>query len=446
LSFALIWFQKDNGLAASPSLSETSATLCLVLILLVPLAGAGLALVNTGLTRSRSAAHVMLASLCVFSVAAIVYVTFGFSWQGAAGRPAHVLTIGGKAWNWIAAQPFFLRGLRLDLSPAALVFLLQMFSVGIAAMIPLGAGAERWKLAASCASTIALAGWTYPLFAHWVWSEGWLSQLGAMYGLGQGFVDGGGAATIHVMGGLSALSMAWILGPRRGKYSPDGGPAAIPAHNVVLVLTGCMLAWVGWLGLNSAAAILFNHSEPSAVVLIAVNTALSAAAAGLTAAIVTRLRFGRPDASLTANGWMAGLVASSAAAAFLKPPAAILAGSVAGALVVYAIDLLEFRLTIDDPGGAISVHAICGLWGLISVALLSDVGGESRGQWLAQLIGIATLLGLILPLTHALNWLIGRVYPHRVDAEGEWQGMDLYELGAGAYPEVVVHSDEFTQH
>ena len=432
-------------MAAPPSLSETSATLCVVLILLVPLAGAGLALVNTGLARSRSAAHVMLASLCVFAIAAMVYVIFGFSWQGAPGRPAHVLMIGGKAWNWIAAEPLFLRGLRLDLSPVSLILLLQMFSVGLAAMIPLGAGAERWKLGGSCAATLLLAGWTYPLFAHWVWSEGWLSQLGSMYGLGKGFVDGGGAGTIQVMGGLSALSIAWILGPRRGKYSSDGGPAAIPAHNVVLVLAGCLFAWVGWLGLNSAGAILFNHEEPSVVVLVAVNTTLSACASTLAAVAVTRLRFGRPDASLAANGWMAGLVASSAAAPFLKPPAAILAGLVAGALVVFAIDLLELRLTIDDPGGAISVHAIAGIWGLLSVALLSDAGGGSSGQWLAQLIGIATLLGLVLPLTHGLNWLINRVYLHRVDAEDEWQGMDLCELGAGAYPEFVVHSDEFTQ-
>jgi Amt family ammonium transporter len=429
---------------AAPSLSETSATLCLVLILLVPLAGAGLALVNTGLARSRSAAHVMLASLCVFAVAAIAYVIFGFSCQGVAGRPAHVLTIGGKAWNWIAAEPLFLRGLRLDLSPASLVLLLQIFSVGLCAMIPLGSGAERWKLGASSASTLLLAGWTYPLFAHWVWSDGWLAQIGSMYGLGQGFVDTGGAGTIQVMGGLSALSIAWILGPRRGKYSSEG-PAAIPAHNVVLVLAGCMSAWVGWLGLNSAGAILFNHRAPSDVVLIAINTTLSAAAAGLSAGIVTRFRFGRPDASLAANGWMAGLVASSAAAAFLKPPTAILAGAVAGGLVVLAIDLLEFRFTIDDPGGAISVHAFSGFWGLLSIPLLSDAGGASSGQWLAQTIGIATLLGLILPLTHGLNWLIDRMYPHRVEEEGEWQGMDIHELGAGAYPEFVVHSDEFTQ-
>ncbi len=432
-------------MAALPSFPENSATFCLGLILLVPLAGTGVALVNSGLARSRSAAHLMLSSLCVFAVAAIIYVVFGFSWQGFPGRPAHVVVVGGKAWNWIAAEPFFLRGLRLDFSPASLGLLLQMFSVGLAAIIPLGAGAERWRLGAASASTAFLAGWTYPLFAHWVWADGWLSQLGAFYGLGRGFVDSGGAGTIQVMGGLSALSIVWILGPRRGKYSIDGEPSAIPAHNVVQVLAGCMFAWVGWLGLNCAGAILFNHSEPSAAVLIVVNTTVSAAASGLTAAAVTRFRFGRPDASLTANGWMAGLVASSAAAAFLKPPTAILTGAVAGALVVLAIDVLEFRLTIDDPGGTISVHTVAGLWGLLSVALLSDAGAESSGQWLAQLIGIATLLGLIFPMIHALNWMIDRAYPHRVEADGEWQGMDLHELGAGAYPEFVVHSDEFTE-
>jgi len=428
-------------LAAPLSLSEMSATLCLVLILLVPLAGTGLALVNTGIVRSRSAAHVMLASICVFAVAAIVYVIFGFSFQGAAGRPAHVLTIGGKAWDWIAAEPFFLRGMKLDFSPVSLVLLLQMFSVGLVAMIPLGAASERWRLGASCAFTGLLAGGIYPLFAHWVLGGGWLSQLGSIYGLGQGFLDGG-AGSIQVIGGLSALSIAWTLGPRQGKYPSGEIPAAIPAHNIVLVLTGSLIAWVGWLGLNSASAILFNRSDPSSVVLIVVNTTLSAAAAGLAAAIVTRMRFGRPDASLVANGWMAGLVASSAAAVFLKPATSVLAGLVAGVIVVYAIDQLEFRLAIDDPGGTISVHALAGIWGLISVPLLSDAAG---GQWLAQLIGIATLIGFIFPLIHGVNWVIGRIYPHRVDAEGEWQGMDLYELGAAAYPEFVVHSDEFTE-
>jgi ammonium transporter, Amt family len=428
----------------STTFSEVSAILCLLLILLVPFAGAGLALINSGLGRARSAAHALVAALAVTSVAALVYVIVGFAWQGVAGRPDHFLVVAGRAWGWIAAEPFFLRGLRLNFSATALVVLLQVFSVGLAGMIPLSSGADRWRLGAICASTALLAGLTYPLFAHWVWGAGWLAQLGANCGLGRGFVDGGGSSTIQVVGGVTALSITWILGPRRGKFSAEGMPAAFPGHSVVLVLMGCMLAWIGWMALNSAGAMLFLGVEPGRIVLIAINTTLSAAASGLAAAVVTRVRFARPDASLSANGWVAGLVASSAAAAFLKPAAAIIVGGVAGILVVWVADFLEFHLAIDDPGGAVSVHAVGGLWGLLAVALLADTGGP-RGQWLAQLVGIATLVGFVLPLTYGLNWLLDRIYRQRVDREGELQGMDLFELGAGAYPEFDIHGDEFLQ-
>ena len=433
------------------SLSDASALLCTLLVFMVPMAWVGLALVNTGLGRSRSAAHSMLSSLCVLAVAAIVYVAFGFSVQGISGGPAHAILMGGKQWNWIAAEPVFLRGVRFDFSPLSLTVLLQVFTVGLAALIPLSSGTDRWRLGAICCSTILLAGFTYPLFAHWVWGGGWLAQLGVNYDLGRGLVDAGGSGTIQAVGGLTALSITWILGPRSGKYEPSGSttviPAAIPAHNVVLVLLGCLFAEMGWLGLNSAGAILFSGVEPSRVILIALNTTVSAGASGLTAAAVTGIRFRRPDASLVANAWMAGLVASSAGAPFLKPAAAILVGAVAGALVPFAVELLEFRLTVDDSGGAISVHTVAGIWGLCSVAALSNVGTQSgfNGQWLAQLVGIATLLGFMLPLTYGLNWLLNAVYRQRVDVEGECRGMDLHELGAGAYPEFVVHSDEFIQ-
>ena len=302
----------------APPLSETAFVLCIFFILLVPLAAAGLALINTGLGRSRSAAHSMLASLCVISIAAMVYFVCGFSWEGFTGQPAHVFIVGGKGWDWIAAEPLFLRGLQMGRSPASLAAWLQMLSVGLAALIPLSAGTDRWRMGASCASTALLAGCTYPLFAHWVWGGGWLAQLGVNCGLGHGFVDAGGSSSIHVVGGLTALAMAWILGPRRGKYGQSGMPNAIPGHNAVLVLTGCMLAWVGWLGLNSAGAILFTGAEAGRVVVIALNTTLAAASAFLTSTTVTYLRFGKPDASLIANGWIGGLVASSAACPFLE--------------------------------------------------------------------------------------------------------------------------------
>jgi Amt family ammonium transporter len=215
-------------------------------------------------------------------------------------------------------------------------------------------------------------------------------------------------------------------------------PAAIPGHNAVLVLFACVLALLGWLGLNSAGAILFAGAEPGRVVRIAIDTTLSAGAAALAAAAITRVRFRKPDASLCANGWVAGLAASSAACAFAAPAAAVMIGLIAGALLTFSVEFFELRLTVDDPGGAISVHGIGGIWGVFAVALF----GHSR---LAQLLGVATLIGFVLPLTYGLNWLLNRVYSQRVAVEGERQGMDLYELGAGAYPEFFTHTEDFTQ-
>lgn len=432
-------------LPASPTFSEASTALCFVLILLVPFAGAGISLINAGLGRSRSAAHAMTGSLVVIATAAVVYFVCGFSWQGFEGRPGHLLTIGHTGWNWIAAEPFFMRGLEISGSPVSLAVLLEVFCVGLAAVIPLGAGADRWRLGPSCASTALLAGWTYPLFAHWVWGGGWLAQLGTNYGLGRGLVDAGGSSSIQVVGGLTALSIAWIVGPRRGKFSAQGMPAAIPAHNAAFVLFGCPLALVGWLGLNSAGAMLFSGVGVERVALIAVNTVLAAAAAGLTAAVITRVRFGKPDASLIANGWMGGLVASSAGCAFIKPAAAMIVGIVAGGLVIFAIEQLEFELKVDDPGGAISVHAVGGIWGILAVGLFAQLPGENSGQLLAQIVGIASLIGFVLPMTYGLNWLLNRFYPQRVTTDGERQGMDLHELGADAYPEFVTHTEEFIQ-
>jgi len=149
-------------------MTDATAELCILFILLVPFAGAGLALINSGLIRSRSAAHSMLASLCAVAIAAGMYFVCGFAFQGYAGGPAHVFWVAGKPWDWLAAGPLFLHGLTLNASPTSLVLLFGMFSVGLAALIPMGAGAERWRFSASCASAALLAGWTWPLFAHWV--------------------------------------------------------------------------------------------------------------------------------------------------------------------------------------------------------------------------------------------------------------------------------------
>src|ERR1700687_3586133 len=236
--------------AQPPALTEAGMALCMVCIFLVPLAGAGLALVNTGFGRGRSAAHSMLSAMCVFAVAVFVYLLVGFSFQGFAGGPAHRLTFGGRPWNLLGAGRLMMRGPVFNDSNLSLVACLQLCSVGIAAMIPLGAGSDRWRLRASCASTALLAGITYPVFAHWVWGGGWLAQLGGLASCGNGAIDAGGAAVIQAVGGIAALSITWILGPRHGKYEASG--MAIPAHNMPFVLFGCMLTLIGWMGLDSA--------------------------------------------------------------------------------------------------------------------------------------------------------------------------------------------------
>ena len=370
----------------------------------------------------------MLTPLCVTSVAVLVYFMCGWSWQSFPGRPAHTFVLAGTAWNWLGAEPFFLRGFPFRSAPPNLAVWLQLCSVALAAIIPLGAALERWRLGAACASTAILAGWTYPLFAHWTWGGGWLAQLG--------FLDAGGAGVIQAVGGLTALAIAWILGPRSGKYDERGVPAAFPGHNAVLMIFGGFLTWLGWIGLNGAGSLLFAPGA-SGIPLVAVNTTLSAAAGLLTAAVLTRARFGRPDASLCVNGWTAGLVACSAGCAWLAPAAAAVTGAIAAVLVVYAVEVLDTRWRIDDPAGAISVHAIGGIWGLIAVALFGP------GRWPAQLAGVAALLLAVLPITYGLNALLNRFYPQRVSPDAEPHGLDLFELGAGAYPEFVTRRDDF---
>ena len=395
---------------------QLSFALCLILILLVPFAIAGLALINAGLGRSRSAAHAMTTSLSAIGVALITYFIVG-SWV-----------------EWWQFGYFFSKE-HLDLA-----VLLGIFSLAFGSLIPLGASADRLRLRSACLSTILLAGFTNPVFSRFV-RHMLLPLLQDRLSWTQTYLDAGGSGTIQAASGFTALSVAWLLGPRRGKYSAQGIPAAIPAHNAIYVLFGCMLAWVGWLGLNSAGAMLYVGMLPERSVLVVINTTFAAAAAGLTAAAITRVRFRRPDASLIANGWMAGLVASSAGCATLKPATAILTGLVAGALVVFSVEFFEFSLKVDDPCGSISVHAVCGIWGLLAVGIFAG----QPGQLIAQIVAIATLLGFIFPMTYGLNWLLNKFIPYRVSPEGERQGLDLHELGADAYPEFVVHADEFMQ-
>jgi len=419
----------------TPPLSDVMFALTLGLLLLAPLAIAGLALLNTGLGRSRSAMQAMLGCVTLVAVSAIAFSMLGESF---AGSPGHSLAMAGKSWDWIGRAPLLQRHLDALSPHAQLAQLFEFLGAGLLAMIPWGSGADRLRLPAGCAVTAVLAGAVFPVVAHWTWGSGWLAQLGVNFGLGAGFLDGGGAASIHVVGGVSALAVVWITGSRRGKFPREGLATAMPGHNAVYILFGCLLALCGWLAWNMAGAILWLHIAPGGLVVTAINTVLCASGALAATFAVTRTRFGKPDASMCANGWLAGLVSSSACAAILYPGEAILVGAIAGIAAPLLVETLELSLSIDDPSGAISVHAVGGLWGLFAAGLFAP----QAGQMMAQLVGIATLLGLVFPLIYLLFAIVNRMIPFRVDPDGERLGMDLHELGGGAYPEFVIHRDE----
>jgi Amt family ammonium transporter len=421
-----------------PAMTDATIAMVLGLLLLAPLAIAGVALINAGLGRSRSAAQSLLGNLAVVAVTVIVFALVGATLAGTPGGASHVFHLSGKSWNWVGKGPFFLGGLGSASPPTQLGLLFEFLAVAMAAIVPWGSGADRLRLAAGCAVAAVLAAIVFPLLAHWVWAGGWLAQLGVNFSLGSGFLDPAGAATIHVLGGLSALAVVWIAGPRRGKFPQGEFATAMPGHNAVYILFGCLLALAGWLAFNVAGAVLWMHAPLTAGPATAINTLLSASGAVAATFAVTRIRFGKPDASLCANGWLSGLVASSASAATVTPIQSLLIGLIAGVLTPLLVEVLELAVSIDDPSGAISVHGAGGLWGLIAAGALAP----QPGQFIAQLIGIAALLGLVLPLVYLLFWLVNRVVPFRVDQDGERIGMDLHELGGGAYPEFVIHRDD----
>ena len=232
----------------SAALSETMLALTLALLLVAPLAIAGVALINTGLGRSRSAAQAFLGNLAVLSIAVIVFALAGASLAGSLSGAGHTFHLAGKSWNWAGSSPLLLGGVGSAPVQAQLGLFFELLAVALSALIPWGSGADRWRLMAGCAAAAVTSVIVFPFIAHWIWNDGWLAQLGVNFGLGAGFIDPGGAASVHVAGGLSALAVIWIAGPRKGKFARDGFSTAMPGHNAVYVLFGCLLALVGWLG------------------------------------------------------------------------------------------------------------------------------------------------------------------------------------------------------
>src|SRR3989475_5712189 len=335
------------------------------------------------------------------------------------------------------------------------LFLFQMVFMDTALTIVTGSAAERWKYAAFLISSFMLGAFIYPLFGNWAWGGGWLANLGTNFGLGKGYCDFAGSGVVHSVGGLTALAVAIIVGPRLGKYTRQGKPNAIIGHDIVIVLTGCFILAFGWFGFNPGSTLGASGNGNLRIGSIAVNTMLAGMTGSFGAMFYMWMRYGKPDASMTGNGLLAGLVAITAPSGFVNPVGAVIIGFVAGFLVCLSVEFIERVMKVDDPVGATSVHGTCGLWGVLSLGLFADgtsnYGGSwngvegsvtglfygDAGQFVAQLIGGCTLVGVIFSMAYVLNWAVDLFVGQRVSAEAELNGLDIPEMGQLGHPEFV---------
>jgi Amt family ammonium transporter len=427
---------------------------------------AGFAMVEAGLCRVKNANHTYMMNFFVYGCGLLAYWLIGFAIQmgGAAGNgnlgglqplnAEHSLSVFGTSWGIFGQTGFFLSGHTYDVGVMVL-FLFQMVFMDTALTIVTGACAERWKFLTFAVSSVLMGAFTYPLFANWAWGGGWLAQLGTNVGLGKGYCDFAGSGVVHAVGGLTALAVALIIGPRIGKFNRDGSSNVILGHDMSAVLIGCFILAFGWFGFNPGSTLGASGAGALRIGSIAVNTMLAGCTGTFGAILYMWWLKGKPDASMSGNGLLAGLVAITAPSGFVNPTGSAIIGFIAGLLVCLSVSFIENTLKVDDPVGAISVHGTCGLWGVLSVGLFADGTSNYGGSWngvngsvtglfygdasqlVAQLIGIATLVGFVFGFSYALNWVLDVFIGHRVSAATEIAGLDLPEMGQLGYPEFV---------
>jgi Amt family ammonium transporter len=430
----------------------------------------GFALLETGLARAKNANHTMMMNMGVYGIGMFAYWLIGFAIQmGGVGAVANLggtaplsaeftATIFGKPFGLFGQHGLFLMHKGTYDVGVMVLFLFQMVFMDTGATIPTGAAVERWKFSAFIVTSFLFAAFTYPLYANWAWGGGWLANLGANFGLGKGYCDFAGSGVVHAVGGLSALAIAMILGPRIGKFSREGRPQVILAHDIVLVITGCLILAFGWFGFNPGSTLGASSNGNLRIGSIAVNTMLASASGMISAMLYMWFMYKKPDASMTGNGFLAGLVAITAPSGFVNPVGAVIIGLVAGVLVCLSVAFVERVLQVDDPVGAVSVHGTCGIWGVISVGLFADGKSNYGGAWngvngsvtglfygdasqlVAQLVGVATLVGFVFTLSFIFAFVVDLLVGQRTSAKSELEGLDLPEMGALAYPEFELKS------
>lgn len=390
---------------------------------------AGFMLVEAGLTRGKNVANICMKNMMDFCMGAIAFFAVGYAFMYGSG-------------GIIGTEMFFLSGVDLAAFPGdggllpGVDFFFQLAFAAAAATIVSGAVAERTKFIGYMLYSLAITAFIYPVFGHWTWGGGWLADMG--------FHDFAGSTIVHSTGGWAALAGAMLIGPRIGKYGPDGKPRAIPGHSIPFAIVGVVVLLIGWYGFNPGSELAFDGAVPG----IAITTTLSAAAGGLVAMIITWILGGKPDVAMTGNGVLAGLVGITAGCAWVDPWAAIVIGSIAGALVYFSVLFFD-RIKIDDPVGAVSVHGVCGAFGSLAVGLFASEGligssdyglllGGGAGLLMDQIVGIVVNFLWVFGLAFALFFALKSMNMLRVSEEEELEGLDIAEHGVPGYGEAAL--------
>jgi Amt family ammonium transporter len=394
---------------------------------------AGFAMLEAGLVRAKNTTEILTKNVTLFAIACTAYMVIGYdimygggiflngiATEGAADADAMVAAaLAASKENGFGGDSVY-----SDASD----FFFQVVFVATAMSIVSGAVAERMKLWAFLAFAVVMTAFIYPMEGNWTWGGG---SVFGMYTLGDlGFSDFAGSGIVHMAGASAALAGVILLGARKGKYGANGQVNAIPGANLPLATLGTFILWMGWFGFNGGSVLkLGDIANSNSVAMVFLNTNAAAAGGVIAAMIVARILFGKADLTMILNGALAGLVAITAEPSTPSALAATLIGAVGGTLVVFSILTLD-KLKIDDPVGAISVHGVVGLWGLLAVPLTND-GSSFSGQ----LIGAATIFVWVF-VTSFVTWLVIKtVMGLRVTEEEEYEGVDLSECGMEAYPE-----------
>ncbi len=382
----------------------------------------GFALLECGFTRAKNAVNILMKNLLDFSMGSLFYWAIGFG-----------LMFGVTQTGWFGTSCFFLSDFSPGKDPWVVAFwMFQVVFAATAATIVSGAMAERTKFIGYLIYSAAICGFIYPIFGSWAWGglyhgSGWLEKLG--------FIDFAGSTVVHSIGGWTGLAGAIVLGPRIGKFTREGKVKPIPGHSIPLAALGVFILWFGWFGFNPGS----TTAATKDIAMIFTNTNLAAAAGAVFAMITAWIKFKKPDAGMSLNGAVAGLVAITSPCATVTPLSAVIIGAVAGIIVVLSVLFFD-RIKVDDPVGAISAHGTCGAWGTLAAGIF-NIGGTSAKIIGVQILGISAAFIWAFGVSFIVFKLIDKTIGLRVSPEEETEGLDFGEHGANAYPDfqIVTH-------